>query len=307
MPYIPKEQIEQARELDLLSYLQRYEPHNLVRLSASTYCTKEHDSLKISNGLWHWHSQGIGGRSALDYLIKVEGMALPEAVQHLLGAPVVKEAPELPVPPKKEFELPLRNRDDIRVISYLRSRGIDYPVIMFCIEKDLLYESAKYHNAVFVGKDPQGTARYASLRGTRGKFRGEIEGSDKRYAFRLMAAKGSDTVHVFESAIDALSYATLLRRKAEDWKAVNHLCLGGVSMQDGFLPRALEQYLDCNKNTKEIVLHLDNDRGGRKATDRIVKLLGGSMRVVDATPQGFKDVNDLLMNQKEKTGVCRER
>lgn len=38
--------IEQARQMDLLSYLQRYEPSNLKRVAGNVYCTKEHDSLK---------------------------------------------------------------------------------------------------------------------------------------------------------------------------------------------------------------------------------------------------------------------
>ncbi len=42
--------IEQARQMDLLSYLRAYEPNNLVRVGGSVYCTREHDSLKISNG-----------------------------------------------------------------------------------------------------------------------------------------------------------------------------------------------------------------------------------------------------------------
>ena len=38
-----------------------------------TYTTRRHDSLKISNGKWMWWSQSIGGRSTLDYLIKIRG------------------------------------------------------------------------------------------------------------------------------------------------------------------------------------------------------------------------------------------
>ena len=53
--------------MDLLTYLQLCDPQNLVHLSGDTYCTREHDSLKISNGKWHWFSRHIGGRSALDY------------------------------------------------------------------------------------------------------------------------------------------------------------------------------------------------------------------------------------------------
>ena len=58
--------IEQARQINLLSYLQRYEPSNLKRVAGNVYCTREHDSLKISNGKWMWWSRGIGGNSALD-------------------------------------------------------------------------------------------------------------------------------------------------------------------------------------------------------------------------------------------------
>ena len=72
MAYFTKEQIEQAKRLDLLSYLQNYNPEELVYESRNSYTTRTHDSLKISNGMWYWFSRGIGGKSALEYLIQVE-------------------------------------------------------------------------------------------------------------------------------------------------------------------------------------------------------------------------------------------
>ena len=36
--------------MDLLTYLRNYEPQELVHVSGNTYCTREHDSLRISNG-----------------------------------------------------------------------------------------------------------------------------------------------------------------------------------------------------------------------------------------------------------------
>lgn len=45
--------------MDLLTYLQTYEPDELVRISANTYTMKTNDSLKISNGMWMWWSRGI--------------------------------------------------------------------------------------------------------------------------------------------------------------------------------------------------------------------------------------------------------
>ena len=76
MRYIAAEDIARAKEMDLLTYLRNYEPQELVHVSGNTYCTREHDSLRISNGKWCWFSQGIGGRSALDYLIKESRLEL---------------------------------------------------------------------------------------------------------------------------------------------------------------------------------------------------------------------------------------
>lgn len=72
MPFIAPELIIQAKQMDLLTYLKNYEPYELVKFSGNTYCTRTHDSLKISNGKWIWWSRGIGGRNALDYLISRE-------------------------------------------------------------------------------------------------------------------------------------------------------------------------------------------------------------------------------------------
>lgn len=85
MSYFTNAEIKTARETDLYSYLERVEPKELVHIAGNTYCTREHDSLKISNGMWYWFSRGIGGRSALDYLIKVKGIPFTEAVGMILG------------------------------------------------------------------------------------------------------------------------------------------------------------------------------------------------------------------------------
>lgn len=90
MPYVSPEDIQRAKEMDLLTYLRNYEPEELVHVSGETYCTREHDSLKISNGKWHWFSRGFGGKSALDYLIKVQDYTFLDAVNTILGRAAVK-------------------------------------------------------------------------------------------------------------------------------------------------------------------------------------------------------------------------
>ena len=61
MPFYNQEEIEKARQVDLFTYLQTCEPQELVHVSGNVYCTREHDSLRISNGKWCWFSRGIGG------------------------------------------------------------------------------------------------------------------------------------------------------------------------------------------------------------------------------------------------------
>ena len=83
MGYVTREMIDRAKKMDLLTYLQTYEPQELVHFGGNTYCTREHDSLKISNGKWCWFSRGIGGKTALDYLIKVKELPFTEAVERI--------------------------------------------------------------------------------------------------------------------------------------------------------------------------------------------------------------------------------
>lgn len=87
MSYIKPELVAKAKEMDLLTYLKNYEPGQLVKLSGGEYCTKEHDSLKISNGKWCWWSRGIGD-------------SFLEAVEIILGQAAVR--PPVLMPQKEK-------------------------------------------------------------------------------------------------------------------------------------------------------------------------------------------------------------
>ena len=80
MAYYTKKEIEEVKRLDLYNYLNNYEPEELVKYNRDTYTTKTHDSLKISNGMWYWFSRGIGGKSALEYLIRVKEYSFTDAM-----------------------------------------------------------------------------------------------------------------------------------------------------------------------------------------------------------------------------------
>ena len=91
------------------------------------------------------------------------------------------------------------------------------------------YESVPYHNAVFVGKDESGKARYAFLRGIYEKngkgFKMEQTGSEKKYSFCIPPERETKRVAVYEACIDALAHMTLEEGKRDKYR----LSLGAVS------------------------------------------------------------------------------
>lgn len=309
MPYVKPEIIAEAKRMDLLTYLQNYEPNELVHVSGNVYCTKKHDSLRISNGLWCWYSRGIGGKSALDYLIKVNGYTFLEAVEIIAGKAVEKPPFFVPTEGKKEkaLLLPSVYSDAKAVTNYLVGRCIDRSIIRCCIDSGNIYESRHYAkcsrkvyvNAVFLGFDKEGSEKYASLRGISTDFKGEATGSNKHYSFTLPAECRSDTVHLFESAIDLLSYATLMKLHGRDYKNTNLLSLAGVYqpkkiIQESKVPAALTQFLQDYPYVKRVSLHLDNDYAGRMATNAIVTVLPKQYVSQTFFTSRCKDVNDYL-------------
>ena len=230
MPYIPPSVVQEVKRMDLLTYLKNYEPYELVHFSGNTYTTRTHGSLKISNGKWMWWSQRTGGRSSLDYLIKVRGYSFLEAVELLAEQANIQPTLSVSenVPMEKQLLLPKKNQDDQKVIAYLSGRGIDKEIIQFCLESGRVYESAFHHNAVFVGMDEKDNSKYAVIRGTGTSFIGEANGSDKNYSFSIFTEKLNDTMHLFESAIDLLSYATLQKLDGKEWRREHLLSLAGV-------------------------------------------------------------------------------
>lgn len=320
MPYIPPEIVKRAEEMDLLTYLQNYEPEELVKVGNGTYTTKTHDSIRISNGLWNWFSEGVGGKNAISYLMKVKNYSFLEAVETIIGNVNVKK----PVIYKEEKQdnielvLPQKSNNSERAKIYLMSRGIAPEIINECINDNLIYESLPNHNVVFIGFDDSKSPKYAFYRGTnKTRFMGEAKGSDKKYTFRLEAKTQCTRVHLFESAIDLLSYATLLKMKNIDWHKENMISLGGVNnpskiSENNKIPIAIKEFLEKNPNINEIHLHLDNDEVGRNASKSLQEVLSKKYTVLDRPAPLGKDCNDYLkyvlgikkLNKNAKEKVC---
>lgn len=317
MPYYPKEVIEKAKEIDLLTYLQNYEPDELVHFSGDTYCTKEHDSLKISNGLWCWNSRGIGGKSAVKYLTDVKGYSFIDAVKIIVEKEKLQPPVKAIAPKKKRvynLKLPPKSPTDDKVKEYLTCRGIDESIIDCCLERNFIFESLPYHNAVFVGLNEQNKPKYAAFRATENKrIMGECERSDKSYSFKL--TNDNANIHLFESAIDLLSYATLVKMHGNDWQNVSMISLAGVytpkeKIEESKIPKALVTYLKSHPYIEKIYLHLDSDYAGRLAKKTLKIILPTeypNIEIVDKPVPRGKDVNDFLLLSKGMKPVVSER
>ena len=305
MPYYSQEIIEKAKQVDLLSYLRKYEPDELVRVSGNTYSTRTHDSLKISNGMWMWWSRGIGGKNAIDYLMTVKGMTFVEAVSVIAKDEAVINKPY--IPPKKEEKkliLPKKAPNNNEVIKYLKSRGINENVISYFIDNGFIYQSLPMNNIVFVGFDENNKPKYAGMRGTEStRYLGDCYGSDKTFTFRIVNNKDNSNIHIFEGAIDLLSYATLLYEQGSDFKSQNLLSLSGIyspkgEIKNAQIPLSLSKVLTDNPNIKTVYLHLDNDYAGHRAARYLTKALEDKYMVKEHFVPNGKDVNDYLCYTK---------
>ena len=312
---IPPETVEKARELDLLTYLKTYEPNELVDCGNHEYSTRSHGSLKISNGLWHWWSRDIGGASALDYLVKVRGMKFTEAVELLTGG-TVKVPPVSAGKPKKKpnrIRMFPYNFKCEKAKPYLMSRAISESIIDELISRRLIAERNDNSDVLFFGYDEKGRLKHCTARATDGTSRKkDAYGSNKEYVFHLLTRVPKDRVLVFESAIDLLSYATILQDHGGDYRRENMLSVGGIYAREDKaeqmkVPPILERFLKANPQVTKILLYFDNDRTGRLCASCLQKVFGERYDVRYAPPPDCKDYNEFLQHKYQFKRKERER
>lgn len=326
MPWVGEEEIQAAKRMSAYEYLRKYESGRLKKSSArNEWELTDHDSFKINalTSKWHWKSRGIGGVTALKFLIRVDGMEFTEAVRLLCDENPSYFPRETKEPEKKPFVLPPAYQNCSRIRRYLNGRGISDSVITYCIWKGILYESAPWHNAVFVGMDEKGQPKYAFLRGIyerNGKsIRLESSGSEKKYAFCIPPSEESRRVAVYEACVDSLAHMTLEGKGADKYR----LALGGISApregekrQGGKNPQALEHFLSVHPEIEEIEICTDNDFAGRYACGQIRRAYGGTYRVEENLPRAEgADYGDMAkealekmrMNQKNEKSPRTER
>ena len=291
--YFTSAEKRQANEVDLPSFL--LDRGEKLIMAGRDYRLASDHSITVRGPMWYDHAARKGGR-AISFVQQFYDKTYPEAVTMLLGGEVgtiYPSAAERVVEPPKPFVLPPVHSDMRRVYAYLvKHRNIDRSVVAHFARERLLYEDAKYHNAVFVGTDEEGVPRHAHKRSTNsyGKaFRLNVEGCNPRYSFHHMGT--DESLYVFEAPIDMLSYITL---HPEDWQRHSYVACCGTSVQP-----VLER-LRQNPKLNMVYLCLDNDEAGEDACESMMEVLEEmDVDVERLRPQG-KDWNDDLTTVREQ-------
>ena len=296
--YIPftEEEKEQAASVDLAEFL-RQRGEKLLPSGREKRLASDR-SVTIRGSEWYDHEEHEGG-NAISFVRKHYGLSYPEAVEELLGrrsGQTYPVAQSIKTPPKP-FELPQANRDMRRVFAYLvKGRHIHRSIVTHFARARLLYEDAKYHNCVFVGRDERGIPRHAHKRSCNsfGKsFRQNVEGSNPKYSFHHMGTDGR--LFVFEAPIDLLSYLTL---HSENWQAHSYVACCGTSA----IP--VLSMLERMSAPEEVYLCLDNDQAGETGSLRMAEKIAEQFNIAsDRLLPEHKDWNDDLCagNQEQET------
>ncbi len=292
MPYInfSEDDLYRANNADLVSYLGGCGGH--VKKVGSTYQyvytdgSGTHDSVTVHGGKWYDHKNQRGGY-AVKFLQEFLNFSFQDAVVELLGghcsAQTVSSPGAAPESVVKPFELPEPNSNMRRVFAYLtKQRFIDPQIISHFAHEHKIYEDSKYHNAVFVGMDENGTPKQASVRSTIsfGKiFRLTVANSDTKYSFSHFGNDGK--LFVFEAPIDMLSFITLYQK---DWKDHSYIAMNGV--YESAILKALENHSEL----KSVYLCTDSDEGGIEAAERLRDIL---------REHGYTDIFRIMPQQKD--------
>lgn len=296
--HFTKEQRERARRTDLANFL--ISQGEQVKRSGSEYEWLDgSQKVTIRGHLWYHQYEQKGG-DAVDFVRRFYNKDYAEAVEMLLnncdGQIVNLQTTERE---QKPFILPPRNDRMSRVFSYLLlTRGIDKDVLFEFVKNKMIYESAYYHNAVFVGYDSSGKPRHAHKRGTvtSNPYKGNVAGSQPEYSFHFNGT--SDKMFLFEAPIDMLSYISMHK---ENWQ--EHSYAASCSVSD----RVLFQCLKDNPNIKNVYLCFDNDEAGQVANKRIADKLNSMNIKSEILIPIHKDWNeDLTLSEKGDERICHQ-
>lgn len=297
--HVSAKQVEIAKDVDLLDYLQRKgEP---MKKEGSYYRHQEHDSLVIKGQMYAWNSREEKGAGVINFAKMFYGMSFPEAVLDLNAQEFKVKAEEKDEKPKEPYKYPnhYEVQDNTKATAYLtQERKIHPKIVDWLKDKDLIAQD-KRGNVVFkwrqqdeiVGVDRQGTGPMKD--GT--MFKGIDKNSHGSAGFSLDIGK-PNSIHFFESPIDALSYWSIKQGELQQTRLVS---MSGLKRQT--LVDEINRMGRDGHTVHHVAFCTDNDKAGRAFSDKYHHLLTKDLSSIDLPQE--KDWNEQL---KKKAGKEKE-
>lgn len=264
----------------------------------------EHDSLNInlSKNTYHWYSKDEYG-NPINFIQKEKDLSFKEAVKYLNEAELSKA--EIVGKTTEAYTYDEGNfveKDKMNAsIQYLtETRAIDQSLVEQLIQQNSIKQD-KRNNTVFIWKDYQNNITGAEKVGTgQTKFKGIEAGSDVQNSFNFELGD-SKNIYIFESPIDAMSYASIHR------KSGMYVSMSGLKEQA--VAGAIYNYVKKHEDYPERVhLCVDNDDKGEKFANKYPEKIsnqnGQDIQIVRDMPHDItecKDWNDVLKKSKDST------
>jgi hypothetical protein len=267
----------------------------------SPYRKDGNASFKVdyNQNLWHDFGTNEGG-SIIDLVMKMENCTFHEAANTLEGRGLSSQLYQpLSVPTYSQLNVATSqqgssfsfHRDKIipithpKLIEWVGKRKIDLDLAnKYCREIHYHNQSGDHFSVGF--KNDNGGYELSSPPA----FKGCIAPKDI-----TTIRNNRDTCLVFEGFWDFLSYLTIQKqeRTSHDVAVLNSII-------------NVEKAMDFLKTHREIYTYLDNDEGGRKATELIKS---ANLTVYNRSSQfaEYKDLNDFLTGKKQEQVKARRK
>jgi len=253
--YVTKEQIRQARRVNLADFLLKEYP-TAVKNVGSSLCLRENPSLSVKKSVPGYFDFATGEHgNSVDFLTRHLGFSFTDAVSTLSQFEWAPCWGRRKQEGHTSFGLPARASPPYdKVESYLISRGIPLDTIQSLIRKGILYQDALHGNAVFV--NPEGD--YCEIRGTGTiPFHGCRKKKPDRFWY-VLSGPEPKAAFICEAAIDAISLMLIHRKLHAGYRAA-YISIGGVTNQ---------QTIDRVKRQIPTVMAVDKDPAGEECRKR---------------------------------------
>ncbi|MFK5958461.1 MAG: toprim domain-containing protein [Lutibacter sp.] len=277
---------QQAKKIDLYSYLKKncFKPKKEIKNEAwfsSPFRVEKTPSFKVNldKNIWYDFGLGLGG-TIIDFVMKFNNCSIKEALTILDNNTFSFHQQPKIIAPVNEQNYSITKVTELtnpNLIKYLMERKINIELAKkYCFQVHYRFKNHKEYYGIGFINDNGGWEIRSSI------FKGCL------YKKTITTINNSsDTVCLFESFSDFLSYLTINKNMQEN---ENYIILNSTAL----VKYALE-YLNEYETVK---CYLDNDNSGIKATEIIKQNCKNQFIDRSYKYTNYKDLNEYLMCHK---------